>query len=319
MLTDFGTTTTCAWVGNPMKGMGFSSVTCTDAAGGGCTCSATVQQSGWPGFVTMDASTSGGYATSGNVVALDDEAKYGYCVSGSKMTWSSQSTSPTTTGTIVFQKAERWIGRLDWRRRLRPAPVARPAPAVQVVQQARVGRPAQVARPAPPPVAAQEREPPVPATSMRPPAPQHRVRRRTVWFGLFRTSYTGPLYQVRSGSSSPNTGTGGTTKDIGITADGYADAATQDTFCTGSTCTVSILYDQSGNGNNLVTGTTGTYDGPSGPECTTDYESSATKGAVTAGGHKVYALYMNVHEGYRTAVGVKGKGVPTGNTDRGYL
>ena len=44
-------------------------------------------------------------------------------------------------------------------------------------------------------------------------------------------TYTGPLYQVRSGSSAMNTGSGGTTKDIGMTADGFADTATQDAFC----------------------------------------------------------------------------------------
>jgi len=32
------------------------------------------------------------------------EAKYSYCVSGNKMAWTPQGTSPTTTGTIAFQK-----------------------------------------------------------------------------------------------------------------------------------------------------------------------------------------------------------------------
>jgi hypothetical protein len=121
---------------------------------------------------------------------------------------------------------------------------------------------------------------------------------------------------VRNGSSSTNTGTGGTTKDIGITADGFADTATQDTFCSGSTCTFSILYDQSGNGNNLMRGSPGpTGNGTrSGDD---DYESSATTGKLTVGGHEVYSLYMNEYEGYRTALGVVGKNVPTGNTAQG--
>ena len=55
-------------------------------------------------------------------------------------------------------------------------------------------------------------------------------------------------------SSSTNTGTGGTTLDIGMTADGYADSAAQDTFCSGTVCTVSKIYDQSGNGNDLIRG-----------------------------------------------------------------
>ncbi len=130
------------------------------------------------------------------------------------------------------------------------------------------------------------------------------------------STYTGPLYQIRVGSSSTNTGTGGILEDIGMTADGYADTATQDGYCSGTVCTVATLYDQSGNGNDLIRGTAGpTGNGiHSGDD---DYESSATRGAVKAGGHNVYSLYMNEYEGYRTALGVKGKGVPIGNTDQG--
>src|SRR5208282_3407116 len=60
------------------------------------------------------------------------------------------------------------------------------------------------------------------------------------------SSYTGPLYQVCAGSYSPgpNSCTGGTTKDIGFVAGGYADSAAQDAFCSGG-CTISKIYDQS--------------------------------------------------------------------------
>jgi hypothetical protein len=130
------------------------------------------------------------------------------------------------------------------------------------------------------------------------------------------TKYAGPLYQVRSGSSPTNMGTGGTTKDIGMTPDGYADTTTQDAFCAGTTCTVSKLYDQSGNGNDLQRGLAGPV-GNGARSGYNDYESSATKLSVTAGGHKVYALYMNQYEGYRTPLGVVGKGMPIGNKDEG--
>jgi hypothetical protein len=76
------------------------------------------------------------------------------------------------------------------------------------------------------------------------------------------------------------------------------------------------LYDQSGNGNTLKTGSAGTTSGGTYSN-TNDFESSATKGSVTAGGHKVYTLYMAAREGYRTALGVKGKNVPLGNTAEG--
>lgn len=128
--------------------------------------------------------------------------------------------------------------------------------------------------------------------------------------------YAGPLYQVRNGSSASNTGSGGQTKDIGTTADGYADTAAQDSFCNGTICTVSVLYDQSGNRNDLKVAKRGTSSGGV-RAALDDYESSATKGAVNAGGHRVYSLYMDRYEGYRTPVGVKGTNVPLGSAAQG--
>jgi non-reducing end alpha-L-arabinofuranosidase len=127
---------------------------------------------------------------------------------------------------------------------------------------------------------------------------------------VLSSTYSGPLYQVRSGGSSKNTGTGGTTKDIGA-VDGFADGASQDDFCGSSGCTVSILYDQSGNGNNLTVAKKGCYTGTASED---DYESSATKRSLTISGHKVYALYMNAHEGYRNN---QTRRMPTGTDPQG--
>ena len=100
-----GTTITCDRVGLAVgSGTGYT-VTCIDAANGNdCTCTATVQQTGWAGWVSPDWSTNGNYATASNVLTFDSEAKYSYCVSGSTMTWTPQIASPTLTGTVVFQK-----------------------------------------------------------------------------------------------------------------------------------------------------------------------------------------------------------------------
>jgi hypothetical protein len=127
-------------------------------------------------------------------------------------------------------------------------------------------------------------------------------------------TYSGPLYQVRSGSSSMNTGSGGTLKDILMTADGYADTATQDTFCANTVCTVSLLYDQSGKKNNLKVAPKGRSDGGT-YAAMDDFESSATKGMLMINGHKVYSLYMAAREGYRLTA--KGAGMPLGNTSQG--
>ncbi|HVZ37385.1 MAG TPA: arabinofuranosidase catalytic domain-containing protein, partial [Polyangiaceae bacterium] len=98
-----GTTTTCDRIGGPLQGIGYASVNCTAASSGGCTCEATVQQTGGLGLASSDPQTSGNYSTSGNVVSIDD-AQQSYCVAGNQMTWTPQSTSPFTKGSITFQK-----------------------------------------------------------------------------------------------------------------------------------------------------------------------------------------------------------------------
>jgi hypothetical protein len=128
-------------------------------------------------------------------------------------------------------------------------------------------------------------------------------------------NYKGPLFQVRAGSSSNNsTMSGGTTKDIVPGDDGFVDSAKVDEACGSGYCTVSILYDQSGNETHLKRAPKGKTAGGD-YAATDDYESIATKGKVKAGGHTVYSLYMNKREGYRSP-GV-GKGMPTGQDPQG--
>src|SRR5690348_8832718 len=59
-------------------------------------------------------------------------------------------------------------------------------------------------------------------------------------------AYNGSLYQVRRASDS-------STLNIGVlSAGGYANAAAQDSFCAGTSCVITVIYDQSGRGNNLT-------------------------------------------------------------------
>lgn len=58
-------------------------------------------------------------------------------------------------------------------------------------------------------------------------------------------AYGGNLFQVTRKSD-------GTTKDIGVTAaGGQVDLTTLSSFCSGTTCGISVLYDQAGNANDL--------------------------------------------------------------------
>jgi hypothetical protein len=59
-------------------------------------------------------------------------------------------------------------------------------------------------------------------------------------------AYNGPLYQVKRDSDGSKT-------DIKpLSAGGVANAAAQDSFCAGTTCLITMLYDQSGRGNHLT-------------------------------------------------------------------
>ncbi|WP_441247604.1 alpha-L-arabinofuranosidase B [Kitasatospora sp. McL0602] len=114
-------------------------------------------------------------------------------------------------------------------------------------------------------------------------------------------SYNGPLYQVQRISDSAS-------QNIGVqSAGGVADAAAQDSFCAGTTCTITRVYDQTGNsGNTLV------YQGPGGTGGA-DTAATATTEALTVGGQKAYALYINPGNSYWA----NGSGVPTGSSPEG--
>lgn len=128
------------------------------------------------------------------------------------------------------------------------------------------------------------------------------------------STYTGPLYQVRSGSNAMNTGSGGETHDIPQTAEGFADADAVDAACGGTYCTISKMYDQSGMGNDLTVAKGGRSDGGQ-YAASDDFESKADEDERMVGGHRVYTLYMEARQGYRQTV--KGNGMPRGQEPQG--
>jgi non-reducing end alpha-L-arabinofuranosidase len=114
-------------------------------------------------------------------------------------------------------------------------------------------------------------------------------------------SYNGPLYQVRRKSDNK-------TLDIGVLKPGgVANSAAQDSFLSGTTGTISIIYDQSPKGNNLTVA-------PLGQRGTADVEANATALTLKVGGHAVYAVYVNAGVGYRND---KTSGVATGDQPEG--
>jgi hypothetical protein len=118
-------------------------------------------------------------------------------------------------------------------------------------------------------------------------------------------TYGGPLYQVRRASDKG-------TKDVLVLGPGgYADSSVQDSFCASTTCTISVIYDQSPNGNHL------TKAPPGGWLTNGGLEANATAAKTTANGHTVYGVYTTSN--FDNTVGAVGyrndstKGVATGD------
>jgi len=92
-------------------------------------------------------------------------------------------------------------------------------------------------------------------------------------------AYDGPLYQVRRTSDNQ-------LRDIyPIAPGGVANMATQDSFLNGKAGTISLIYDQSPQKNDL----------PKSPQCTylaAGLESDASKGLTMLDGHSVLGIYV---------------------------
>ena len=102
--------------------------------------------------------------------------------------------------------------------------------------------------------------------------------------------YRGPLYQVQRDSD-------GATLDIRATRGGYADAAAQDAFCAGTVCRITVIYDQSGQGNDLLPAPPGTFLGPD--KGGFNNPALADMAPALLDGHKVYGVYIMPGMGYR--------------------
>src|SRR5579859_7642158 len=100
-------------------------------------------------------------------------------------------------------------------------------------------------------------------------------------------AYSGPLYQVRRASDNA------TANISPLSAGGVANAAAQDSFCAGTVCVITEIYDQSGRGNNLTDAPAGGAAG--GP----DDLAVATAAPAMLNGHKAYGVFVAAGTGYR--------------------
>lgn len=106
-------------------------------------------------------------------------------------------------------------------------------------------------------------------------------------------SFNGPLYLVQRASDYA-------TMAISVlTPGGHADAAAQDRFCAGTDCEVITIFDQTANGNDLLTRHPGRH-------FPVDFGVNASAQPVVVGGHHVYGARFDPGMGYRNdhAVGL---------------
>jgi hypothetical protein len=119
-------------------------------------------------------------------------------------------------------------------------------------------------------------------------------------------SYNGPLYQVQRASDHSYA-------NIGLlSAGGVVNAASQDSFCAGTTCTITKIYDQTANHNDLPISWGGFWKGP-GPNGS-DVGANATALPLTVSGHEAYGIKVTQGVGYRVD---NAKNVPTGSAPEG--
>jgi non-reducing end alpha-L-arabinofuranosidase len=109
------------------------------------------------------------------------------------------------------------------------------------------------------------------------------------------SDYQGSLYQVERAD--------GQVADIGV-VDGYADVAAQRALCAEISCIISIIYDQSGYGNDLTPAP------PGGAKATPGNPAVANELPTVIQGRETYGVRINPGMGYRKLVGA---GLPVGD------
>jgi hypothetical protein len=315
----------CSKMGNAFTAVGWKTATCSTNTSGQCNCSVTADQSGGIGVISPWKSDSGTYTTSGSGLNTDDYVDYSYCVSGNTLTLTPSSTILPLTGTVVLQKSGTGTGGAGGGGgaaggsggattgtggrggsggatggaggRGGSGGTTTATGGTTTASGGRTGSGGTTtgsggsagsggttATGGTSAGGSTGKGPcDIYAAANNPCVAAHSTVRALLG------SYTGNLYQVKRAD--------GTTKDIGVTADGFADSAAQDTFCNGTTCTITRIYDQSGKGNFIAAQTPDTQDmNPVGHSGMT--AASANKEQLTVGGHKVYSLYTNASQAY---------------------
>jgi hypothetical protein len=302
-LTVSSVAVTCEKTEGTFKALGWTSATCT-STNGQCNCSLSTEQHGGPGFIAPYIEPEPRYTTTGYELSLD-VLKYSYCASGNTLTLTPQTSG--LTGTVVFQKeGSAGMGGSSGASSSGGAGGALGTGGMGGAAAAGGAGGATTGGTAGAPAggtsgtggaagggagasAGSGGNAGSPPTGTGPCdiyqasgvtcVAAHSTIRALVG------AYTGALYQVKRAD--------GMTRDIPV-AGGFADSAQQESFCSGTTCTITKIYDQSGHGNFLEAETPdSTVGGANGQTA-----ANAAAEALTVGGHKVYSLYTRSKQAY---------------------
>lgn len=324
-LTISSTPTDCNGAAGLLKGgLGLNKLECTPVSGGGCTCQGQVKQDGMMGSPSGLASTDGSYSTAGSTLTIDGFMDYSYCVSNDKLTVTPKPAGSTFSGSIVLQKTTTGTGGTGGSggqttggskasggttasggqttsggtrtggtsatggTRTGGTSASGGATGGTSAAGGTSGAAGGTGTAGPCDIYAAANNPCVAAHSV--------VR---ALFGAYR----GKLYQIAKSD--------GTTLDVLTGSDGIADTKPEDTFCTGTTCSLTVIYDQTKNANDLWW--QGSEQVPA-PKSST--AAKATADPVTVGGHKVYSAFIRPgncywHDGSKSgmAIGAEPEGM----------
>jgi len=272
------TPVSCSGAGGLLTSLGYASVNCANRSDGGCDCTATVDQMGGLGSVVPAPSVTGNYTRSGNQFTLTEDSgdtHYTYCSSQNTLTLTPNPASPTVVGTILLQRpaGSGSGGAVGTGGQVGSGGAVGTGGHTGSGGAAGAGGGAGSSGTTTGPCD-------IYSAAGNPCIAAHSTVRALLG------SFGGKLYQVRNAA--------GTTKDIlTLTPGGFADGASQDAFCSGTTCVVTVVYDQSGKGNDLW------YQGSAMvPGSTSSSPARATSESLMLSGHKVYSLYINPGNSY---------------------
>jgi hypothetical protein len=317
-----GTTATCDALNGTIGVLGYESVDCVSAAGGGCSCVAKINQKGGIALISSDPSTSGTYTKSDDGITVGKNAltqevlQFSYCVSNGKMNWTPKVTGTTFTGSIAFQKGgaggaggSSGTGGTTSSGGATSSGGSGGNKGGTTVLGGTTSSGGSSAKGGTTATGGSSTGSTTPGTGG--PCDIYEAA-KTPCVGAYSTvralykAYSGPLYQVRKTSDTT------ALKDIPLLeTGGYANSKVQDDFCTGG-CTIAKLYDQSPKKNDLpVSGKTywlvTTPPAPASHAVAT--ESNATAAKITVAGHTVYGVRTNSGAGNSYRVNAKGTAV----------